>query len=479
MLKRKLDLINGKPGQSMFFFALPMIIGNLFQQFYNLADSVIVGNLVGEDALAAVGASYSFTTVFIMVAIGSGMGASVLASQYLGAKKYREMKTAIYTFLIAFGILSILLALFGFLMNPSILRALKTPENIFDDAVLYLQIYFAGLPFMFMYNILSANFNALGKSEIPLMLLIFSSVLNIGLDLWMVAGLHLGVAGVAIATVIAQGVSSVISFGILMRILGTYTLQDGVCQKESQLSDSAEADVHGSSGEKDVYKVKKFDRAMFLSGIRIAVPSIIQQSIVSIGMLLTQSAVNRFGSSAVAGYSAGMRLESVCIVPMIATGNAMSTFTAQNLGARNPERVKEGFRAAFRIIIGFGAGLIFISQLFYGPIVSMFVKEAGSPVAFATGTAYFRFVGWFFAFLGFKAVTDGVLRGAGDVKVYMIANLVNLGIRVSVAQLGSPIFGIQVIWYAVPLGWAVNFAISYLWYRTGNWKKKNLIAVGK
>lgn len=456
MLKRKLDLINGKPGQSMFFFALPMIIGNLFQQFYNLADSVIVGNLVGEDALAAVGASYSFTTVFIMVAIGSGMGASVLASQYLGAKKYREMKTAIYTFLIAFGILSILLALLGFLINPSILRALKTPENIFDDAVLYLQIYFAGLPFMFMYNILSANFNALGKSEIPLMLLIFSSVLNIGLDLWMVAGLHLGVAGVAIATVIAQGVSSVISFGILMRILGTYTLQDGAEDK-----------------------VKKFDRTMFLSGIRIAVPSIIQQSIVSIGMLLTQSAVNRFGSSAVAGYSAGMRLESVCIVPMIATGNAMSTFTAQNLGARNPERVKEGFRAAFRIIIGFGAGLIFISQLFYGPIVSMFVKEAGSPVAFATGTAYFRFVGWFFAFLGFKAVTDGVLRGAGDVKVYMIANLVNLGIRVSVAQLGSPIFGIQVIWYAVPLGWAVNFAISYLWYRTGNWKKKNLIAVGK
>lgn len=445
---RKLDLINGKPGRSMFFFALPMIVGNLFQQFYNLADSVIVGNLVGEDALAAVGASYSFTTVFIMVAIGSGMGASVLASQYLGAKKYGEMKTAVYTFLIAFGVLSIVLALFGFLFNPAILRALKTPENIFGDAVLYLQIYFAGLPFMFMYNILSANFNALGKSQIPLMLLIFSSVLNIGLDLWMVAGFGLGVAGVAIATVIAQGVSSVISFGVLMRILREYS----------------------TSGE-----VRKFDLAMFKSGIRIAVPSIIQQSIVSVGMLLTQSAVNRFGSSAVAGYSAGMRLESVCIVPMIATGNAMSTFTAQNLGAKNPDRVKEGYRAAFRIIIGFGAGLVLVSQLFYGPIVSMFVKEAGSPVAFATGTAYFRFVGWFFAFLGFKAVTDGVLRGAGDVKVYMIANLVNLGIRVSVAQLGSPIFGIQVIWYAVPLGWAVNFTISYLWYRTENWKKKNLI----
>ena len=313
----KLDLINGKPGRSMFLFALPMIIGNLFQQFYNMADSVIVGNLVGEEALAAVGASYSFTTVFIMVAIGSGMGASVLASQYLGAKKYREMKTSIYTFLIAFGMFSVLMALLGFFVNPAILRALKTPDNIFADAVLYLQIYFAGLPFMFMYSILSANFNALGKSQIPLILLIFSSVLNVVLDLWMVAGLRLGVAGVAIATVIAQGVSSVISFVILMRLLKEYETEGAV---------------------------KKFDSGMFAGGVRIAVPSIIQQSIVSIGMLLTQSAVNQFGSSAVAGYSAGMRLESVCVVPMIASGNAMSTFTAQNLGAgtsggRLPRRV--------------------------------------------------------------------------------------------------------------------------------------------
>lgn len=444
----KLDLINGKPGRSMLFFALPMIIGNLFQQFYNMADSVIVGNLVGEDALAAVGASYSFTTVFIMAAIGSGMGASVLASQYLGAKKYREMKTSIYTFLIAFGMFSVLLALFGFFVNPVILHALKTPENIFGDAVLYLQIYFAGLPFMFMYNILSANFNALGRSQIPLMLLVFSSLLNVALDLWMVAALRLGVAGVAIATVIAQGISSMISFVILMRLLKQY-------------------ETEGS--------VAKFDISMFAGGIRIAIPSIIQQSIVSIGMLLTQSAVNRFGSSAVAGYSAGMRLESVCIVPMIATGNAMSTFTAQNLGAGNQDRVKEGYRAAIGIVIGFGAGIILITQLLYGPVVSMFVKASESPAAFSTGTAYLRFIGWFFAFLGLKAITDGILRGAGDVKVYMIANLVNLGLRVSVAQLCSPLFGIQFIWYAVPLGWFVNFAISFLWYRTGNWKKKNLI----
>ena len=153
----------------------------------------------------------------------------------------------------------------------------------------------------------------------------------------------------------------------------------------------------------------------------------------------------------------------------------MSTFTAQNLGAGKTERVREGYRAAVKIIFGFMIVLIFISQVFYRPIVSLFVPESSSPEAYAVGTACFRFEGLFFEFLGFKAVTDGILRGAGDAKVYMIANLINLGIRVSVAQLGSPIFGMQVIWYAVPLGWFVNFAISYLWYRTGHWKEKNLI----
>jgi len=442
----KSDLLYGKPGKTLFLFAIPMIVGNIFQQLYNMADSVIVGRYVGEDALAAVGASYSYTTVLIMVAIGGGIGASVIASQYLGAGKHTEMRTAVHTFLVTFLALSVILALASFILNPFILRALKTPENIFDDAVLYLQIYSAGLPFMFMYNILSSDFNALGKSRIPLWLLIFSSVLNVILDLVMVKVFKMGVAGVAIATVIAQGISAVISFLILIRLLLKYNTEN----------ESA----------------KLFDKEMFVAGTKIAIPSIIQQSIVSIGMLLTQSAVNRFGSSALAGFSAGTRLESLSIVPMIATGNAMSNFTAQNLGAGEEERIRKGYRAAMGIIVGFGIVLIIISQIFYRPIVSLFVDEAESAVAFDTGISYFKFVGWFFSFLGFKAVTDGILRGSGDVKMYMVANLVNLAIRVSVAQLASPVFGIEVIWYAVPLGWAVNFIISYLWYRTGNWKKK-------
>lgn len=443
-------MITKSPGRTLFFFALPMIIGNLFQQFYNMVDTIIVGRFVGVKALAAVGASYSFTNVFIMVAIGGGIGASVLTSQYLGAEDYGKMRTSAYTALISFLFVSVCLALFGFFVNPLIMRALKTPEDIFSDAVLYLQIYFMGLPFLFMYNILSSTFNALGKSKIPLYLLIFSSVLNVFLDLWMVIQWKLGVAGVAIATVIAQGLSAVISFFILLQVLKKYPVQ-----KEE--------------------RVKLYDWEMLFSGTKIAIPSIIQQSIVSIGMLLVQSVVNVFGAEALAGYSAGTRVESICIVPMIAMGNAVSTFTAQNLGAKKPERVRQGLRSSFLIILGFALVICVVLGGFHDAIMRVFVDEARSQVAFATGNAYLTFIAWFFVFIGFKAATDGVLRGSGDVTVYMAANLINLGVRVMVAKFCAPVFGIQAVWYAVPIGWVTNFLISYRWYLTGRWSRKRLV----
>ncbi|MDE5802572.1 MAG: MATE family efflux transporter [Lachnospiraceae bacterium] len=444
----KQNMLTGNPGKTLFFFALPMILGNLFQQFYNMADSMIVGQYVGEDALAAVGASYSLTTVFIMVAIGGGIGASVITSQYLGAQSYSKMKTSIYTALINFLIISVLLAAGGFLLNRNILTALKTPDNIIDDAVLYLEIYFCGLPFLFMYNILSAMFNALGKSKIPLGLLIFSSLLNVALDLYMVKVLDWQVAGVAIATVIAQGISALISFGILLRILKRYEAEE---------------------------RAKLYDVEMLVRGTKIAIPSIVQQSIVSIGMLLVQSVVNGFGSSVLAGYSAGMRIESICIVPMIATGNAVSTFTAQNLGAGQPERVKKGYHAGLAMIAVFAVIICIILQVFHGSIIDAFLKGDGGLDAYQTGNNYLTFIGWFFALIGVKACTDGVLRGAGDVNVYMAANLVNLAFRVSFANLCAPIFGVQAVWWAVPIGWGVNFLLSFIWYRTGRWSRKRVI----
>ncbi len=475
---KKYNMLTDKPCRSLFFFALPMILGNLFQQFYTTVDSIIVGQFVGEDALAAVGASYSLTTVFIMIAIGGGIGASVITSQYLGAGLYRKMKTSVSTALITFLVLSLVLSVIGLLGNRAILIGLNTPGNILSDAVLYLEIYFLGLPFLFMYNILSSIFNALGNSRTPLYLLIFSSVLNIGMDLVMVQMFHLGVAGVAIATVIAQGLSAVISFCLLLRLLGTYrdetntkTVNAGEGKAEADGTEARKAE------ETDAGKRKLYDFAMLGNMIKVAIPSMVQQSIVSIGMLLVQSVVNGFGSSVLAGYTAGMRIESICIVPMIATGNAVSTFTAQNLGAGQPERVRKGYVAGVRMVASFAVLICLILTAFHGPIINAFLEEGSDAAAFATGNDYLTFIAFFFVCIGMKAITDGVLRGAGDVVVFTLANLINLGIRVSFAFGFAGVIGVEAVWFAVPMGWTTNFVISFIRYLSGKWSQKKLIKV--
>ena len=439
-------LIRERPLKALLFFAFPMIIGNLFQQFYTMADSVIVGRFVGENALAAVGASYSLTNVFISIAIGGGVGASVIVSQTFGRRDYRTMKRSVSTALLSFLGISILLGAAGLVFSTSIMEMLRTPSNIMGDAVTYLNIYFIGLPFLFMYNVLSAMFNALGRSRIPLYLLIFSSVLNVALDLYMVVSLHMGVAGVAWATLIAQGVSAVISFCLFLRELWSHPEKTGVC----------------------------FDFAELRNMTRIALPSILQQSTVSIGMMLVQSVVNSFGSEMLAGYSAAMRIESIAIVPMAAMGNAISSYAAQNIGAGELERVKKGYHTSYGIVAAFAVILCVVLQLFSVPIISMFLDKDGTQVALDTGIRCIRFMGWFFVMIGLKMITDGVLRGAGDMTMFTVANLVNLGLRVVLAVTLAPRFGIHMVWMAVPIGWTVNYLISFLEYRTGKWKRIHL-----
>lgn len=479
---KKYNMLTDSPGRSLFFFALPMILGNLFQQFYSTVDSIIVGQYVGEDALAAVGASYSLTTVFIMIAIGGGIGASVVISQYLGAGLNRQMKTSVYTALLSFLGVSIVLGVVGLVFSRNILTALNTPANILEDALLYLDIYFAGLPFLFMYNILSSVFNALGNSKTPLYLLIFSSLLNIVMDLAFVRGLGLGIAGAAVATVIAQGLSAVISFCLLLRALKGYAETRTV----SGAADFAEQKNMGEvvvAQRKEMLRMtdgKKerpvlFDTAMLGNMIKVAIPSMLQQSIVSIGMLLVQSVVNGFGSSVLAGYTAGTRIESVCIVPMIASGNAVSTFTAQNLGAGKPERVKKGYLAAVKMVAAFAVIICVTLTLFHGEIVGSFLEAGSEPAAFETGNAYLSFIAFFFVCIGLKAITDGVLRGSGDVVVFTLANLINLGIRVSVAFAFAPVWGVQAVWFAIPMGWTTNYLISFVRYLSGKWSRKKLI----
>lgn len=469
---KKYSMLTDSPGKSLFFFALPMILGNLFQQFYSAVDSIIVGQYVGEDALAAVGASYSLTTVFIMIAIGGGIGASVIISQYLGAGLFRKMKTSVYTALISFLAVSLILGSAGLLLSRNILTALNTPENILSDALLYLDIYFVGLPFLFMYNILSSVFNALGNSKTPLYLLIFSSLFNIVMDLAFVRGLGLGIGGAAAATVLAQGISAVVSFCLLLRALKEYRIESGETGKDTE-EKNKEAWVEQKEEERRGRNL--FDVQMLGNMIKVAIPSMLQQSIVSIGMLLVQSVVNGYGSSVLAGYTAGTRIESICIVPMIASGNAVSTFTAQNLGAGHPERVKKGYLAAVRMAAVFAVMICLILTFFHGNIINAFLEEGREPIAFEAGNAYLTFIAFFFICIGFKAITDGVLRGAGDVVVFTLANLINLGIRVTVAFALSPVWGVQAVWFAIPMGWTTNFVISFVRYLSGKWSRKKLI----
>ena len=417
-------LITDAPLKALTVFAMPMILGSFFQQIYNMADSIIVGQFVGSSALAAVGACAALTNVFICVALGAGVGAGVLVSRYFGARDYSKMKTIVSTSLISFLILSILLGVFGFGFSNIMMNALQTPADILDEAVLYLRVYFVGFPFLFMYNILSTMFTSIGESKIPLGLLIFSSILNIFMDFWMVAGLGLGVFGAALATLIAQGISAVFSLLIFFCRMRRY--------KSS---------------------FKRFDRQELYSMLQIAVPSVLQQSTVSIGMMIVQAVVNPFGTQALAGYSATMRVENVFSLIFVSIGNAVSPYVSQNLGAKQNQRIKKGYHAAIVLDICF-AVLAFI-------VIETFLGKDGTDLAYQVSGDYMKWLGYFFIFMGIKMATDGVLRGLGIMRPFLIANMVNLAIRLLVALICAPRFGIAYVWLAVPAGWFANFLISY------------------
>lgn len=465
----KSDYLTSKPAfYALFVFSLPIIIGNLFQQLYTMVDSAVVGRFVGEQALAAVGASYSLTVVFICVAIGGGVGSSVIVSKYFGARNFSAMKTAVSTAFLTFLGISVFLGAVGIVINRPLLVALKTPSDALDMALVYLRIYFLGLPFLFMYNVISSMFNALGKSRIPLVFLIFSSVLNVALDFLFVAVFKTGVAGAAWATLIAQGLSCILSFAVFMNTLGKFTDSE-----DCVLTGGAAGGVScgGKLPRGGYRKFRFFDGRELASMAKIAIPSILQQSTVSIGMMLVQSVVNSFGSEALAGYSAFSRIASIAIVPMAALNNSMSSYTAQNIGAGKTERVVKGYHAANLMVAFFALTLCVCIEIFYRSLISLFIGAGGSETALRTGQAALRFEGFFYCWIGFKMACDGLLRGSGDMKVFTLANLINLSIRVVVSVVCAPRFGIEWVWYSVPMGWFMNFVISFAEYRTGRWKR--------
>lgn len=440
------DLTVGKPSKILWRFTLPLFISVVFQQFYNIADSVIVGNFAadGESALAAVGASYPITMIFMAIALGSNVGCSVVISQLFGAKKYRQMKTAISTTLITSLSLAGILTVLGLVFSPLMLNVISTPSDIFGESNVYLRIYIAGFIFMFLYNVSNGVFTALGDSKTPLYFLIGSSLGNIALDYVFVAILHWDVAGVAFATFICQGIACILAL-ISMRKRLAYQEFQG--------------------------KYVKFSLKMLRKIAAIAIPSILQQSFVSVGNLFIQNLINSFGTSVVAGYSAAIKVNTFGITTFTTLGNAISTYTAQNIGAGLDNRVKEGHKADS--IIGLAVSFVFFIVCFFEGdlLINAFIKES-SPEALATGVQFLRIVAPFYMIIVFKLITDGVLRGSGAVKCFMIATFSDLIIRVGLAYILSVPYGVTGVWMSWPIGWTVGTVLSVGFYAKGVWKSK-------
>ena len=446
------NLTEGPPLRLLFFFALPMVAGNLFQQLYNMVDSMVVGKFVGEDALAAVGSSFPIVFLAVAGASGLSMGCTVVISQLFGAGKIREMKTTVATALIALGVLGAAIMVLGQLAAPLLLHLLGTDADIMADSLAYLQIYFGGALFLFLYNTLNGIYNALGDSKTPLYFLMVSALGNIGLDLLFVIQFHMGVAGVAWATLIAQGVCAVASFWVLAVRLRMMP-NEQPCQKLPLFSWDA---------------VRRI--------ARIGLPSMLQQSLVSLSMMLMQGLVNSYGKVFVAGYTAATKIDSLAMLPNTNFSNAMSSYTAQNMGAGKHERVRQGYRANLLMVVVFSGVITLLIYLFGEPLLGLFLNAGDSGSAMSYGLEYMHTVSLFYVLMGFLFVSNGLLRGAGDMGAFTFSSMSNLFTRVAVAYLlaASPL-GEGAIWWSLPIGWAVGSVVSFLRVRSGKWRGRDVI----
>ena len=432
------DLTKGKTSKVILNFSIPLFISVVFQQMYSIADSVIAGRFAGEAALASVGASYPITNIFNAIAVGCNIGCGVVISQLFGAGKYKKVKTAVSTSIIASVVISIVLTVSGILLTPSLMRLINTPQNIFEDSALYLEIYIAGFTFLFLYNIANGVFASLGNSKIPLYFLIFSSVTNVILDYVFVAHLNMGVSGVAWATFIAQGVAGV--FAVLALIYHLKSLQtDG--------------------------KAKIFSFDMLKKISRISIPSVLQQSFVSVGNVFIQGEINSYGSAVIAGYSAAIKLNTFAVNSLVTFGNSVSSFTAQNVGAKKYERIKEGLKSGAVLSIVTALLFTFVYVAFSETLIGVFMEGDKSALALETGKQFLIIVEPFLCAIGLKVVCDGVLRGTGNMTYFMIATFADLVLRVILAFIFSHFFGAVGIWMSWPIGWLLAVFLSFVFYK--------------
>lgn len=431
------DLTVGKPESVLWKFCLPLFTSIIFQQLYNIADSLVAGKFIGENALAAVGNSYEITLIFIAFAFGCNIGCSVIVSQFFGAKDYKNMKTSVYTAMISTAVLCAVLMLFGVLFCGNLLKLIKTPSAILNDSKLYLDIYIYGLPFMFFYNMATGIFSALGDSKTPFIFLAVSSVTNIFIDIIFVKAFNMGIAGVAWATFICQGISAVLAvIVVFIRLSKIKVLQ----------------------------RCPVFSFIILVKLLKIAIPSILQQSFISIGNIIIQSVINEFGAGTIAGYSAAVKLNNLVITSFTTLANGISNFTAQNLGAGKSERIRDGFKAGLKMVWIISIPLVLL-YFFAGKQLLYLFLDNPTNTAIHTGIMFLCILSPFYFVVSTKLVADGILRGAGLMSRFMITTFTDLILRVVLAIILSKQFGSTGIWCAWPIGWSIATTLSVIFYK--------------
>ena len=432
------DLTVGKPGAVLRRFCLPLFASVIFQQLYNIADSWVAGRFIGQNALAAVGNSYEITLIFIAFAFGCNMGCSVTVSGFFGAKDYNRMKSAVYTAMLATGIVCACMMVSGLVFSDSLLQWIKTPEEVLAGSKQYLDIYLWGLPFLFFYNLSTGIFSALGDSRTPFVFLVISSLSNIVLDVLFVTAFQMGVSGVAWATFLCQGVSCVLAVITVLKRLRKF---------------------------KSVGSAKWLDWMILKKFLSIAIPSTLQQSFISLGNIIIQSIINGFGTEVMAGYSGAIKLNNLVITSFTTLGNGMSNYTAQNLGAGKLDRIEDGFKAGLRLVWILCLPFAFAYFFFGRNLMEFFLKEP-TQAALSSGFAFLRIVSPFYFVVAAKLVTDGILRGSGRMGQFMTATFTDLILRVILAFAfsGTALKSIG-IWCAWPVGWTVATVMSLCYYR--------------
>ena len=443
----KNDLTKGPIMKTMFMFAIPMILGDLLQQCYNIADTIVVGKFLGTNALAAVGSSFSLMTLLTSIILGLAMGSGTVFSLRFGQKDDKALKEDILASFILLLIVTIILNILVYLGIDIIIYLLRTPNELITVMKDYLLIIFSGLFAIFLYNYFSSLLRSLGNSLIPLVFLAISAILNIGLDIWFVAGLNLGVKGAAIATVIAQYVSGI---GIMLYNFIYYP------------------DLLILNGSIKIYKkrIKEIFNFSFLTCL--------QQSIMNLGIVAVQGLVNSFGTTVMAAFAAAVKIDAFAYLPVQDFGNAFSIFIAQNYGAKQTKRINKGIKTAFMTTIIFSIIISLLVNIFAYDLMKCFI-DASQVQVIQEGINYLRIEGSFYFMIGILFLLYGLYRALKRPGMSVILTIFSLGTRVALAYILSsvPQFGINGIWWSVPIGWflADSFGIIYFVI-----KRKNILS---